>query len=219
MKNDEDIVNKNRPEPNENSFEKQMPNYGISEALNKVEPGIRRSLTFYRSSKIKDVEKRIAYLKRKLKEYKQGIRNSYEYYDEYDFDKCISLEIENLQEEHRRSLNNGKYIKVIDDYDHKLIAAIYSLCVDCEVFNYSYLDFIKYIETAHFEVKEGVLPNRKFRHLIYFLQTPLGTTWYKSVVEHSRINVKRFGGLSNEQSIKNFVKELDKVYADNKKNH
>lgn len=211
MKNDEDIINTNRPEPTENSFEEQKSQNGISEDLNKMEPGITRSLTFYRSTKIKDLEKRIAYLKRNLKEYKQGIRYPYEYYEEYDFDKCITLEIENLEEENKRSLENGQYIRVIDDYDPKLMAAIYSLCINYDVFSYSFPDFIKYIETAHFEIDEGVLPNRRFRHLIYTLQIPLKKPWYNMVVRNSGIPVKRFGGLRTDISPDFWLDELDKL--------
>jgi hypothetical protein len=219
MNDDEDILNTNRPEPDEHSIGKYLPKAGIAGDLNKNEPGIKRSLIYTKSTKIKDLPDRISYLKRELTKYRQGIHNSFEFYDEYDFDKCISLEIENLLEEYKHSHKNGQYVKVTHDYDPTLMAAIFSLCTEYEVFNYSFPDFIKYIETAHFEIEASVLPHRSFRYLIYFLQTPLGKTWYHSVVEHSGIPVTRFGGLRNATSIRDFVNKLDKVYADYKKRH
>lgn len=218
MKDDEDLLNINRPEPDENHTGKLSEN-GIPDQFDKVEPGIKRSLTYHRASKIDNIEKRILYLKKKLKEYRQGIRHSYEFYDEYDFDKCISLEIENLQEEYSHSRENGQYIKVIDNYDRNLIVTIYSLCIDYKVLDYTLPDFIKYIETANFEIKKNKLPHRRFRHLIYFLQTPLGTKWYRSVVKNSGIPVKWIGGLTKELENDPFVKELDKAYADSKKGY
>ena len=134
MKDDEDILNANRPEPDKNLSGK-LSEDGSPEEFNKAEPGIKRSLTYYRATKIDNIEKRIAYLKKKLKEYRQGIRHSYEFYNEYDFDKCISLEIENLQEEYNQSRENRQYIKVIDNYDRNLIVTIYSLCIEYKVFN------------------------------------------------------------------------------------
>ena len=68
MENDEEDLNTNRPEIKENAMEGFMPEDGVSEDQRKKEPGIRRSLTFYRSTKIKDVEDRISYLKKELKE-------------------------------------------------------------------------------------------------------------------------------------------------------
>lgn len=214
METDEDDLNTNRPEPKENSMENLIPVDAASEDQCKTEPGIRRSLTFYRSTKIKDIEARISYLKKELKDYRQGIRYPYEYYDDYDFDKCIGLEIENLLEEAKRSRDNDQYNKVITEYDHILMAKIYSLCIDYNIFTYKFPDFIKYIETGHFEFDERIGHEKKFKYLIFSLSSPLGKNWYKLVVKHSGIHIKRFGGLKNNLSPDYWVDKLDKLISE-----
>ena len=197
--------------------ERHEPDICINDCLERkdaifYEPGIRRSLTYYRAQRIENLDERISFLRQRLTEYRQGIRHPYEFYDEYDFDRCISLEIRYLQGEAKKSNESTKIDFYKYECDYPLITDFYNFCMKHKIFNYGFIDFIKRIETANFYLDEHILYKKKFLGLIYRLSYHMPKEWYTEVSKNMGIPKRRFGGLDPLLNKDNLLHQLHGIF-------
>lgn len=96
------------------------------------------------------------------------------------------------------------------EHNNVLITDIFNLCIEYKIFNYEFIEFLGCVKTGNFVKREGNL-EKKLRHLIFKLQTPMGKEWYKKTCENYGLKPARFGGLRNEIDNDKWAAKLDSI--------
>lgn len=210
MINEDEYMNlddQERPDPDDEDQQNETSH------IMRYEPGFsRRSWFYHKSKKIENLDDKISYFENILLKYRQGYRSPLEPYDEYDFEKCIILEIEYLEKGKKKKEILPPQSIIVQKYiirNNDKIQSIFDISNN-DIFECTYLNFIQYISAANFDEKI-IKRQNLFQDLIFRLSGVMGGEWYTEICKNMKWNKSIVSGHKSKLEYDLLIKKIDRI--------